>query len=418
MAILVWLCFFCLLFTAASLEALAQFSRSRLEKYCQTRNIAVLSKILEHDDDVVLGIRGWARVFLLGYVVSIYAAFGGRDGGWTWVEQLILLWVILVVAETWVARPLGAIFAEPFLYWTWTVQNILRLTMLPILWAANLITNALERLSRNGDEEPTSAIQDEILTVVNEGEREGAILGDAVDMIAGLMELHEVEVAEIMTPRTDMVMFPLQMSVEEARQEVTACGHSRIPVYKQNRDDIVGVLYAKDLLPHLDRTGNVSGTLASIKLRKPVYVSETKPVDVLLREFQKQRIHIAIVLDEYGGAAGLVTIEDIIEEIVGEIEDEYDEEENPPIKVIDDRTSEVDGRVEVESLNEMLSMELPEDADYDTVSGFIFTTLGYIPKVGESFVHDNTRFTVLEATDRAINRVRLERVDEGQPVES
>jgi CBS domain containing-hemolysin-like protein len=199
--------------------------------------------------------------------------------------------------------------------------------------------------------------------------------------------------------------------IEDARLFVADCGHSRIPVYGENRDDVVGVLYAKDLLPRFESSG--VATVGELKLRRPVYVPETKPADVLLREFRKERIHIAIVLDEYGGVAGVVTIEDVLEQIVGDIVDEYDEEDYP-VSRISENILVVDARMRVDQINQMLRLELPEDEDYDTIGGFVFSKLERIPKVGEffeeSFQDRRTRFTVLDANDRAIKRLQIERV--------
>jgi CBS domain containing-hemolysin-like protein len=219
------------------------------------------------------------------------------------------------------------------------------------------------------------------------------------------MDLHQVEVGQIMTPRTDLVMFPVKMTIQEARGQIAESGHSRVPVYGGNRDEILGVLYAKDLLPHIDSPATAE--LSTLQLRQPIYVPYSKPVDVLLREFQKGGIHLAIVLDEYGGVAGLVTIEDIMEEIVGDIRDEYDEDERPPIEAVDERTHDVDARLDIESVNEAIPLAIPDGPDYDTLGGYIANLLGRIPKTGEHFEHEGVQFTILEGTDRTVGRIRI-----------
>ena len=312
--------------------------------------------------------------------------------------------------ENWIARPFGENFAEPFLYWTWPILSLSRILMLPVLWIARFSGSMLSIFSGRDEDLGANSIHEEIRTVVNEGERDGQIAGEAVDMIAGLMDLHQVEVSQIMTPRTDIIMLPATLTIEEARIEVIDSGHSRIPVYSGNRDEILGILYAKDLLPHLGKAES-EATLSSIQLRQPVYAQETKPVDVLLREF-RSGIHIAIVLDTYGGVAGLVTIEDVIEEIIGEIKDEYDEEEIPPIRVIDDKTCEVDAWVDIDSINERLSLNLPDGEDYDTIGGYLTSKIGRIPASGETFLEGNAELTVLDATDRAIERLRIVRLEQ------
>jgi CBS domain containing-hemolysin-like protein len=233
---------------------------------------------------------------------------------------------------------------------------------------------------------------------------------DAREMIEGVIELSGVDVAAIMTPRTDMSSMSFAFTWQEALQFVIAASHTRIPVYQKNRDDIVGIVYIKDLLPVLSKPEEPRPPWTSL-LRDPYFVPETKPVDVLLQEFQATRNHMAIVLDEYGGVAGVVTMEDVLEEIVGEIVDEYDKDLVDGIREIDERTAEALGRVHIDEINERLAVELPEDDDYDTIGGFVFSQLGHVPVPGEQLVWQNVRLTVLEATRRRIERVRIEVLD-------
>lgn len=412
------------LFVAVGLTAqaaLIEYSRSRLEKYCNQRNKNLLGKVFQHDDDAERAFRCWTWLALAGLIYRLW--FTGDLGlhdlaWWARAQRIVLAGIGIALLDLWVCWPLGKVLAVPIIYWGWPFMNLVRLIFVPVTAGANLISRMSLRLAGEPENGRSSPIQEEILTVVNEGEREGAINHDAADMIEGLMELHEVAVSEIMTPRTDMVMLKETDTIDEARRVITEAGHSRIPVYGKTRDDIRGVLYAKDLLPHLGKNGGASNPLTTVKLREPVYVPESKAVNILLREFQIERVHIAIVLDEYGGVAGLVTIEDIIEEIVGEIDDEYDPAHKPRVKVIDDTTLEVDARVHVDEINELLPVELPEDADYDTIGGFLFSELGRVPKVGESLHYDQAMFTVLDATDRAIGRVRIELQANRERVES
>jgi putative hemolysin len=354
------------------------------------------------------------RILLFGLVIATFFAClpdSETTVGWwqNWIFYLASIWIALVALENWLARPLGENFAEQFLYWTWPLLSFVRVILLPVLWIS-WFSNAVFSIASGRDEDVNAnSIHEEIKTVVNEGEREGQIAGDAVDMIAGMMDLHEVQVSQIMTPRTDIIMLPDTLTTEEARIEVIESGHSRTPVYHDNRDEVVGILYAKDLLPHLG-TSEAPKTLANITLRQPVYVQEDKPVDVLLREF-RNGIHIAIVLDSYGGVAGLVTIEDVIEEIIGEIKDEYDEEEIPSVRDIDGKSCEIDGWVGIDAINERLGLNIPDSDDYDTVGGYLTMKLGRIPRVGEEFTDGNMKLLVLDATDRAVERIRIERIE-------
>jgi CBS domain containing-hemolysin-like protein len=234
---------------------------------------------------------------------------------------------------------------------------------------------------------------------------------DAREMIEGVIELSDVQVSEVMTPRTDMVSIPTSLTWLEVLQTVTRIGHTRIPVYEKTRDDIVGVLYTKDLLPVLVQ-GNAEPTPSWPSLLRDAYfVPETKTVDVLLQEFQRTRNHMAVVLDEYGGVSGLVTLEDVLEEIVGEIVDEYDMDLVDGIKQVDDSTAEVMGKVHIDEINERLGLELPDGGDFDTIAGFVFSELGHVPVEGEEMKWKNVHITVLEATARRIECVRIEILD-------
>jgi CBS domain containing-hemolysin-like protein len=178
-------------------------------------------------------------------------------------------------------------------------------------------------------------------------------------------------------------------------------------VIGESTDDIIGILYAKDLLNYLSSDGSSTTTLKEI-VREPFYVPETTGIDTLLQMMKSQRVHLAIVLDEYGGVAGLATMEDILEEIVGEIVDEFDDAEAEQFRTISVGVIDVDARVHVDDVNERLKLELPDDRDYDTIGGFAYSVLGRIPASGESFHWEQTRFTIVEADKRKIMRLRIE----------
>ena len=211
-----------------------------------------------------------------------------------------------------------------------------------------------------------------------------------------------------MTPRTDIEGIELTDDLAAIREFISKAGHSRIPVYEGNLDNITGILYVKDLVTYLGE--EVEAFDLSAHLRPPVLIPETKPVRELLSEFQLNEVHLAIVVDEYGGTAGLVTIEDLLEEIVGEIHDEHEPEddEEPGMTSIDETHAEVDGRFPVDDINEQLGLELPEDADFDTIGGFVLATLGRVPTIGDSFESHNARFTTLAASPTQVERIGIE----------
>ncbi|MFH1746807.1 MAG: hemolysin family protein [Planctomycetota bacterium] len=271
-----------------------------------------------------------------------------------------------------------------------------------MLTAEFVIRRLLGKADRN-DEAESERMEQEILDAVSEGEAHGAVHEDQKEIIESVFEFDETSVNAIMTPRTDMHAVQVNTTYGEIRDMIIQTGHSRIPVYEESVDHIVGVLYAKDLL-QID-SGNSFD--ARQLMRDARYVPETKSISDLLNEFRQSKIQIAIVLDEYGGTAGLVTIEDILEELVGEIDDEYDNEEAPTINHIDADTLEVDARVHVDEINEKLGIKLPEEEDYETIGGFVFSTLGKIPAAGEEFTHAQVHFRVVDAEARKINRLRI-----------
>ena len=235
------------------------------------------------------------------------------------------------------------------------------------------------REPQRADEE---SIEEEIRTIVSEGHREGLLEEEAREMIEGVIELGDVSVSHIMTPRTEIHMIQVDTPWEEVVESVIDSGHTRVPVYGNSRDEIVGILYSKDLLPELAKSADEPSRPLTDLLRKPLFVPETKPVDDLLNFFQKSRTHIAVVLDEFGGVSGLVTIEDVLEEIVGEIDDEYDQKAEEEIRKIDDDVCEALGRAHVDEINAMMGFDLPENEDFDTIGGFVFAEFGRVPAVG------------------------------------
>jgi putative hemolysin len=260
------------------------------------------------------------------------------------------------------------------------------------------------------EEEETERLEEEILDAVSEGKALGAVDEEQEEMIEAVFALHDTAVSAIMTPRTDIVALRTEMTLDDVREVIAKAGHSRIPVIEDSLDQIIGMLYVKDLaLQRSEEAFDVRRMLRPVQ-----YIPETKTIGDLLREFRQKKVHIAVVLDEYGGTAGLVTIEDILEELVGEIDDEYDQSTPPPINRIDDDTLEVDARVHVSEINEELEVELPEDEDFETIGGFVFSKLGKIPAAGEEFAHENLRFRVISAEARKINRLRIRVVREAK----
>ncbi len=258
--------------------------------------------------------------------------------------------------------------------------------------------------------------QEEILSVVEEGQRQGAVDAEQAEMIENVLEMGETTVEEIMTPRTDIIAIEIHDPLSRVLQTIADSGYSRLPVYEGNIDNIIGMLYAKDLLSEIGKPESQFNLRE--KIRPACFVPETKPSRTLLSEFQNQKLHIAVVLDEYGGTAGVVTIEDILEELVGEIADEYEDTLPIAAKRIDESTVEIDARMYIDDVNEECRIRLPEGEDYDTISGFVLSHLGRIPRTGETFDAHGARFTIVSAEPRRIKRLRIQRLTSNPAAES
>ncbi|OHB80789.1 MAG: hypothetical protein A2W31_09020 [Planctomycetes bacterium RBG_16_64_10] len=405
---------------ALGTRSLRQFSRRDLEEICRRKEPQQrFGQILRLHDRVVVGVEHFLAVaaVLLGAAASLWLA---RQ--WPrWAERGLIAQVagpavlvgILLITGLWLPRAIARLWAEPFLFHTWRIWRVVSALMTPLVWGGQLVDGLLHRLAGRAVTAATEeSLEEEIRTIVTEGHREGLLEEEAREMIEGVMELHDADVAEIMTPRTDVQMIDVNMPWDKMLEYVIAVGHTRIPVFRKNRDDIIGILYSKDLLPELAKGPDQARRPFNAILRKPYFVPETKAVDDLLQEFQQTRNHVAVVLDEYGGVSGLVTIEDVLEEIVGEIVDEYDEDLVEEIEQIDERTFEALGRAHVDQINEAMGITLPESDDFDTIGGFVFSQLGHVPSLAESLVwNDCVRITVLDVSRRRIDRLRLEILD-------
>jgi len=241
--------------------------------------------------------------------------------------------------------------------------------------------------------------------MVAASEEEGLIEQGERTMIDNILELEDITVREIMVPRPDIVAVPATATIREAVDTFVREGYSRLPVYRETIDDVAGILYSKDLFP-LVVAGRLTESVGAIA-RSAYFVPESKKTDDLLRELQQKRVHIAIVVDEYGGTAGLVTIEDLLEEIVGEIQDEFDTEEQKII-LEGDGQAVVDGTVTIDDVNEALALNLEAD-DVDTIGGLVYEKLGRVPVVGDTVDAEQARLTVVAANGRRVSRVRVVR---------
>jgi putative hemolysin len=285
----------------------------------------------------------------------------------------------------------------------------------PLVVVLTRATSAIARLlgAEVSTEQQISA--DELRLIVERGGEQGILEAEEEQMINAVIELGDRRIHEVMVPRVAIAALTANATFEQAIDLVVEVGHSRIPVYHDSIDEIVGILYAKDMLPYLKPDSGPHPALRKL-LRPPVLVPESMTVDDLLHEFQRRKVHIAIVLDEYGGTAGLVTIEDLLEEIVGEIQDEYDVEE-PIVERLSEHEARVDGRADVDELLELFDLDLKlEDAEeYDTVGGLMYHRIGGVPSPGDTVDVDDLRLTVETTDGRRVGKVLVTRQTERPP---
>ena len=265
------------------------------------------------------------------------------------------------------------------------------------------IVNLFRKLARR------NVTEDQIHSIIDVGEQEGVINQDEHAMIDAVLDLGDTLVREILVPRTEMVAVEITTPVTEVLETIIEAGHSRIPVYENDIDHITGILYAKDLLKLWGRLPEEI-SIRSI-CRKAYFIPETKTTADLLKEFKVRRVHMAVAVDEYGGTSGIVTIEDILEEIVGEIQDEHDPVEQSGMSRLDDGTYIFDARSHIEDVEEELEVQLPR-GDYDTLGGFLSHLLGHVPVQGEKGAYENILFTVEEADARKVSTIRVSVAEE------
>lgn len=395
-------------FFGTALLAARFASHTRMHELLGESRAARLDAFFRNQDAFARCALGYRQLAIVAFVLTLYGYLESHANPvyrWFafWAACLPWLLVVGVAVPTAWARHAG----DAFLAKTLPVLDAIRVASRPFLVVQDVIDEIVRRLAgapRNG-EGNNDEVERDILDAVRQGETSGAVDAAETEMIRSVMVLDETSVGEIMTPRTDIIGIDAEATWEQVAAVLREDGHSRIPVFENTIDHVIGILYARDLL--FADPGSFSLRAA---MRPVTFVPETKDLASLLREFQSNRIHIAIVLDEYGGTAGLVTFEDILEELIGEIEDEHDEPPVAPILHIDAVTAEVDARLRVDEINEELNLALPEDEAYDTIGGFVFSRLGRIPRPAESFQESGVRIEIVDAEDRVVNRLRIHRL--------
>jgi len=426
-------------------QALRRVGRSALESKAEprgARTMAAAQAILRDPDGHALAVafpRTLLNLSTLVFAILWVNTLTGSatptalDRAIALVFAAVLIWLIGAVGAHAMARH----GAESLVLRLSPVARASYLLLRPLAPVVAFIDEVVRRLSGNADRDVEEQREAELLSMMDDREREGNIDETEREMIEAIVEFRTKTVEQIMTPRTEVLALEYTDDLHAVHGFLHTSGHSRIPVFRENLDHIEGVLYAKDLLNELARrvaveeaggARNGHAFRLSDILRDAVFVPETKTVRELLTELIAKKVHLAMVADEYGGTAGLITVEDILEEIVGEIQDEYetDADGEPAIEVdVESKSAVIEARAYIDDVNDelkRLGAKAPTSEDYDTLGGFIVVTLGRIPESGETFRHEELLITILEAEPTRVLRARLEirpdDADDGPPAES
>jgi putative hemolysin len=419
-------------FVAAEI-ALVSVRRSRIDQLVEEDNAAArrVRRLLD-DPGRFLAVVQLALTFT-GFLASAYAAISlsdglrdlfvqtGADPGASEVVALLIVTTILalftIVFAELVPKTLALARPERWALVLSRPIDFLARVLSPIIAVLTGVTRWVTGLLGVQLNNEASITAEELRLIVERGGEQGVLEAEEEQMINAVIELGDRRVHEVMVPRVSIAALPVDATFEGAIDAIVTDGHSRIPVYEESIDEIVGILYAKDLLPYLKPDAGERPPLRTL-LRAPVLVPESMTIDDLLHELQRRKVHLAVVLDEYGGTAGLVTIEDLLEEIVGEIQDEYDVEE-PLVVKLSDTEARVDGRADVDELAEVFDMdrlELEDEEEYDTIGGLVYHRVGGVPSPGDRVELPGLILTVETTDGRRVGKVLVKRLpDEPSP---
>lgn len=422
---------------AATEIAVISLSEAKLRKQAEEgdRRAARLLKLVREPDHFLSTIQ--VGITLAGFLASAFAADGFSDRLVSWLVEdcgvstlpentlnaisvvvitLILSFITLVFGEL-VPKRLAMKRPERVARATCGLVSILSVLFRPVIWLLSKTTNGILRLMRVDPADTGEEVsEDEIRMMVDIGEEKGAIETNEKEMIENIFEFNNTTAEDVMTHRTDMVMIHIEDEAEEIISVMESSGLSRFPVYRENADDIIGTVSTRDYLFNTQR----EHPLALGELLRPAYfVPESVRTDVLFRDMQSRKVHIAIVVDEYGGTSGLVTMEDLLEEIVGNIYDEFDPQDEQEITQLGENLWRVAGSTELEVLAEALDTELPEDEEYGTLGGLVFSKLSLIPEDGSRLEVDvcGLHIQVEELSDRRVEWALLSKLSESEDPE-
>lgn len=403
-------------FFSAAETALSAYRSNYLEKLDEEKHpkkYAVMKKWLKDPNSMLTGIvigNNIVNILASSIATVVIVNYFGNKGSSVALATAIMTILILIFGEITpklMARNNSAKIAEGVSL----IIYVLSILLTPAVYALIFISRLVGRILGVNMTSPQLMITEEdIISFVNVGNAEGIIEEDEKEMIHSIVTLGETSAKEVMTPRTSMLAFEATKTINEVWDEIIDNGFSRIPVYEETIDNIIGILYVKDLMEHIKN--NELDLPIKQFIRSAYFVPETKSIIEILKEFRSLKVHIAIVLDEYGGVVGLVTIEDLIEEIVGEIRDEYDDEEDSYYKKVAENEYEIDAMTDIETINKDLELDLPISEDYESLGGLIVTTTGKICEVGDEVQIDNVYLKVLEVDKMRVSKVFIRILEE------
>ncbi len=400
-------------FFSASETALTSFRSIHLEKFENDKNIKkieLLKNWLKNPNEMLTGLLVGNNIvnILASSIATVVTinVIGEASSSSVAVATIGMTIIILIFGEITPkiiaknqAVKIAGIVINIIYYFTWILKPIIKILMMISKFIGRMLGIEIKN-------EGFMITEEDIISFVNVGEAEGIIEEEEKEMIHSIVGFGETTAKEVMTPRTSMFALEGEKTLDDVWDEIIENGFSRIPVYKDTIDNIIGVLYVKDVLSII-KDGKTDTPIKNF-VRLGYFVPETKSIIEILQEFRSMKVHIAMVLDEYGGIVGLVTIEDLIEEITGEIRDEFDTEEEELIHKINDNTYEVDGMIDIETLDKELSIKLPESEDYESLGGLIVTELGRVAIIGDIVNIEDVRLEVLEVDKMRVSKVLIE----------
>jgi len=397
---------------SASETALTAFKSTDLEEIENTnpRTAKLLKRWLTKPNEILTAIllgNNIVNILASSIATIVTMQIMGSESGHTVAIATICMTVVVlifgeitpkIVAKTYSKQISGIVIGPIYL---------LSVATLPIIKLLMFITKIISGLMGvNIKYENLMITEEEIKSYINFGKAEGVIEEEEREMIHSIIEFGDTTAKEVMTPRTSIFMLDAESTIDEVWDEIIDSGYSRIPVYGEDLDEILGILYVKDLMI-LAKKGTTDIPLKNI-LRKAYFVPDTKSIVEILDEFRDQQVHMAIVLDEYGGTVGLTTIEDLIEEIIGEIKDEYDLHEEDEIEKISETKYKVDARINIEDLNKELELNIPESEDYESLGGYVLDILGRVAEVGDIVELHGLSMKVLEIEKMRVVKIIIE----------